>query len=109
MNRLTYKEPDGTWGIAGMNEKNEKEKLYAVCAKLKDYEETGMQPNEVEQLKDNATDVIINKLKEQREQISLKINEDTGDQFNKLSLMRTENNIATAIRALEKMSLNGKV
>lgn len=109
MNRLTFKEPDGTWGIVGMNEENEREKLYAVCAKLKDYEEIGLQPDEVERWKDNTTEVIITKLKEQQKRISSSIKEEESDQFNKLHLMRIENNIATAIRILEEWSLNGKV
>ena len=43
MKMLTYIEPDGTWGIAEMNSMNEEQKIYAVAAKLRDYERTGMQ------------------------------------------------------------------
>lgn len=51
MNRLTYQEKDGSWGVAGMNEENEGEKLVAVTRKLRDYENTEMEPEEVERLK----------------------------------------------------------
>ncbi len=51
--RLTFKEPDGTWGIKGMNESNQDKKLYGVSKKLLDYEETGLSPEEVERLKDD--------------------------------------------------------
>lgn len=47
--RLTYKNDDGSWGVVGMNEKNQDEKMYGVAWKLKDYEECGMTPD---QLKD---------------------------------------------------------
>ncbi len=47
MIRLTFKEPNGEWGIVGMNSENESEKMYAVASKLLEYEETGLQPDDV--------------------------------------------------------------
>lgn len=51
MGRLTYSE-GGRFGVVGMNEANEKEKLYGCICKLKDYENTGLSPDEVERLLD---------------------------------------------------------
>lgn len=51
MSRLTFKEPNGKWGIVEMNSQNESEKIYAVANKLLDYEETGLTPDEVHELK----------------------------------------------------------
>jgi len=48
MNRLTYKEPNGDWGIVGMTEENADQKMYAAACKLLDYEETGLGPDEIE-------------------------------------------------------------
>lgn len=45
MNRLTFKEPNGTFGIVGMNEQNQEEKMYAVACKLLAYEETELPPD----------------------------------------------------------------
>ena len=64
MIRLTYKEPNGNWGIIGMNEKNEDQKMYAVAAKLRDYEETDLSPNEVEELNDFADSQLAKVLAE---------------------------------------------
>ena len=50
MNRLTFKEPNGKWGIVGMNAENEREKTYGCLCKLLDYEELGLNPDEVEWL-----------------------------------------------------------
>lgn len=50
MNRLTFHEKDGTFGVAGMNEENQDQKLYMCIVKLKDYEDKGLSPDEVEQL-----------------------------------------------------------
>ena len=48
--RLTFKNPDGRWGVVGMNEQNESEKMYGVAAKLRDYEELVDSPDKVQQL-----------------------------------------------------------
>ena len=45
MCRLTFKEPDGTFGVVGMNDNNESLKTYACICKLLDYEETGFNPS----------------------------------------------------------------
>lgn len=50
LKRLTYHEEDGRFGVAGMNAENESEKVYACICKLKDYEDLGLSPDEVEQL-----------------------------------------------------------
>lgn len=58
MKRLTYYESNGKWGVCEMNQMNEDQKMYAVASKLKDYENTGLQPNEVERMKERFTWVL---------------------------------------------------
>lgn len=53
MKRLTFKESDGTYGIVGLNESNEREKLLEVTGKLISYEETELEPEEVQNLKED--------------------------------------------------------
>ena len=48
--RLIFCEPDGKWGIKGMNEKNQDEKMYAVAAKLKEYEALGLTPDQIREV-----------------------------------------------------------
>lgn len=48
--RLTFTEPDGTWGVRDMNNMNEEQKMYAVASKLRDYEKTGISPDEADRL-----------------------------------------------------------
>ncbi len=47
MIRLTFSEENGKFGVAGMNESNQDEKLYACVKKLKDYEDLGLNPDEI--------------------------------------------------------------
>lgn len=49
MKRLTFKEPSGKWGVVGMNAENECEKTYGCLCKLLDYEELGLNPDDMEQ------------------------------------------------------------
>lgn len=64
MIRLTYSEPNGNWGIIGMNAENQDQKMYMVAAKLKDYEETGLSPDEVEKVNDFADSQLAKVLAE---------------------------------------------
>ena len=57
--RLTYKEPNGKFGVVGMNEDNREEKLYSCVMKLMDYEEQGLAPSEVEFLKKLYDDSVM--------------------------------------------------
>lgn len=52
MKRLTFKESVGKRGIVGMNKTNEKEKVLQAVDKLISYEETEMEPEEVQKLKE---------------------------------------------------------
>lgn len=52
MNRITYQKPDGTWGINGINIKDVPRTLYGAMCKLKDYENTGLDPQEIEGLRE---------------------------------------------------------
>lgn len=47
MGRLTWKNPDGTWGLNNMDIKEVPSKLYGAVCKLKDYEETGLMPEQI--------------------------------------------------------------
>ena len=51
MKRLTFKEPDGGWGIVGVDKPvyEFEEKIYRCFDKLKDYEELGLNPDDMEQ------------------------------------------------------------
>lgn len=63
MKRLTQKDEQGNWSLRGvlwesLHEgqvitKELQERLYGALWKLKDYEDTGLTPNEVEQLKES--------------------------------------------------------
>ena len=68
-NRLTYKEPNGDFGVVGMNENNREEKLYSCVMKLMDYEEQGLAPSEVELLKKMYDGAVLeqDKLREKLE------------------------------------------
>ena len=46
--RLTFHEENGDFSVAGMDETNRDEKLYACICKLKDYEDLGFHPSELE-------------------------------------------------------------
>lgn len=46
MNRLTFHNVDGSFGVIGMNETNETEKVMACIGKLVAYEDIGKEPNE---------------------------------------------------------------
>lgn len=46
MNRLTFRNTDGGFGVIGMNESNEAEKVIACISKLAAYEDTGKEPEE---------------------------------------------------------------
>lgn len=51
MGRLIYKNPNGTWGlINGYDIKKVPKELYGALCKLKEYEETGLDPNKVAEL-----------------------------------------------------------
>lgn len=50
--RFTYKEPNGTWGIKGISWEKIPHEMYGLLCKLKDYEETGLTPAQIEILKE---------------------------------------------------------
>ena len=52
MKRLTFKKIDGTFGVVGMNESNERTKHSEAIDKLIAYEETELEPEEVQKIKD---------------------------------------------------------
>lgn len=63
MKRLTQKDDQGNWSLKGVKwqqlyvgvpiAKEVYEKLYEALWKLKDYEDTGLSPEDVEQLRNN--------------------------------------------------------
>lgn len=54
MGRLTFKNKNGTWGLNNFDIKDVPRGLYGAICKLKDYAETGMSPQEVENLKEKC-------------------------------------------------------
>lgn len=50
MSRLTWTNPNGEWGLTGITEeelKNVGSRIYAALCKLKDYEDTGLEPEDI--------------------------------------------------------------
>lgn len=47
MGRLTYQTPDGSWGVHGVDIKRMPAAVYGALCKLKDYEETGLEPSQL--------------------------------------------------------------
>lgn len=50
MNRITFKNSDGTWGVNGINIKQIPEVLYWAACKLRDYENTKLEPSQIEEM-----------------------------------------------------------
>lgn len=50
MGRLTWKNPDGTWGLNNMDIREVPSELYGAVCKLKDYEETGLTPEQIDEI-----------------------------------------------------------
>lgn len=50
MGRLTFKNQDGTWGIKGYDIKKVPTELYGAICKLKDYEETQLSPDQIQEM-----------------------------------------------------------
>ena len=69
MIRLTYNEPNGKWGIVGMDESNQDQKMYAVAIKLMHYEKIGLNPDEVERMKKHFEEMEPKKNTEIRQRI----------------------------------------
>ena len=57
MSRLIHREDNGNCTIIGMNKENKEEKIYQVADKLREYEETGLSPYEVERLKEKMEEI----------------------------------------------------
>lgn len=56
MERLTFKNPDGTWGLKNMDIKDVPHELYGAICKLKDYEETGLTPHMMQEIDELYTE-----------------------------------------------------
>ncbi len=52
MKRLTYHEPDGTFGVEGIDMGKLDARLYLCICKLKDYEDTGVSPSDMQRFLD---------------------------------------------------------
>lgn len=52
MNRITHNKPDGRWGFKDISWNEIDQRVYGALWKLKDYEDTGLNPEEVERLKE---------------------------------------------------------
>lgn len=72
MNRLTQTDDIGNWSLEGLPwkdtyvgqviTKNTSEKIYAALCKLKDYEDTVLTPNQVQELKERGTAKRLNEI-----------------------------------------------
>lgn len=51
--RITWKTPDGRWGVENISWDEIDHRLYGALWKLKDYEDTGLSPDEAERLKED--------------------------------------------------------
>lgn len=67
MGRLTWKNPDGTWGLKNMDIKEVPSKLYGAVCKLKDYEETGLMPEQIVEMDELYTEKCKEVAKLQKE------------------------------------------
>lgn len=50
MKMLTWTESDGSWGVQGVDLTKVDRTLYGALCKLRDYEKTGLEPGQVEQM-----------------------------------------------------------
>lgn len=57
LKRLTFRKPDGTCGIAGVDVKSLDNVLYSVFWKLKEYEDTGYSPDFIDTISDILLDI----------------------------------------------------
>ncbi len=75
MKRMTFVEPNGVWGVCGMNADNEKEKVYGCICKLRDYEDSGLSPYEVGQMIDKVYDMEkkLETIEKEHEQVKERI------------------------------------
>lgn len=77
MGRLTWKNPDGTWGLKNMDIKDVQRELYGVVCKLKDYEETGLMPEQIVEMDELYTEKCkeVAKLQKQMKSLSAMMEE----------------------------------
>lgn len=59
MGRITQKEPNGRWWIQGVDFAALPSAAYGALCKLLNYEDTGLSPDEVERMKDDAKEIHI--------------------------------------------------
>lgn len=55
MSKLIYQEPNGNWGVKGVPWAEIPDGLYGALYKLKDYEETGINPAQARTLTDDGS------------------------------------------------------
>lgn len=74
MNRLTFKEPNGKFGVVEMNDSNYESKLNAVVKKLMDYENSELTPDEVSQLKQLCEEKELESIRWQEHFLTAQVN-----------------------------------
>ena len=52
MRRITWKTPEGKWGVENIAWDEIDHRLCGALCKLKDYEDTGLSPDEVKRMKE---------------------------------------------------------
>lgn len=70
MKRITYHSDNGTWGIEGFDIQRCPRELYGALCKLKDYEDTGMSPDDTRKLDELYLDKCkeVNTLRDELEE-----------------------------------------
>ena len=79
MGRLTWKNPDGTWGLHNMDIRKVPSELYGVVCKLKDYEETGLTPQQMAEIDELYTEKCRETAKLQKELETLSVNMEAAE------------------------------
>lgn len=77
MGRLTWNNPDGTWGLKNMDIKDVPRELYGAVCKLKDYEKTGLMPEQIVEMDELYLEKCkeVAKLQKQMKSLSAKMEE----------------------------------
>ena len=67
MGRLTWKKPNGEWGLANGSLQDVPREYYGCICKLKDYEETGLSPDQLTMISELYLEkcLEVNKLRAQ--------------------------------------------
>ena len=111
MSRLTIKEPSGKWFIRGVDFQSLPPTVYGALCKLLDYEETGLDPDEVDRMKDASEQIHVgSKIHGMRSTVSIKkrASPTTDTPRDMLSGTSTATNTVSGAGATSQMSRKQK-